>query len=82
MSLREYPTLFAADFSLPTVATAIVPEGTIQDYAQYQSVINSAALSNAEQANANGTRTGGAGRRSAWSGAVLGAAGVGIALAM
>ena len=42
----------------PTVATAVVPEGTIASYATYQSAVNSVVAASAEAAAANGTISG------------------------
>ena len=47
---------FVLTRSVPTVATAVVPAGAIQDYNSYQSAINSVVLASAEKAAAsNGT---------------------------
>jgi hypothetical protein len=63
----------------PTVATAIVPEGTIAQYNTYQSAVNSKVLASAEAAVSNST--GAADRMAGWSmtmvGLAAGAAGVG-----
>jgi hypothetical protein len=68
--------------SAPDVATAIVPEGTIQDYNSYQTNINSAVLSKAEAAVATGGSTGGASRvqekTAGWAAVAIGVVGAGI----
>ncbi|WRT65892.1 uncharacterized protein IL334_002843 [Kwoniella shivajii] len=81
-------TWTAPTTALPTVATANVAEGTIQDYQAYQSAINSVVLQSAEAAVANAS-TGGASRRQAmgvegavggWMTMVLGVIGAGVGL--
>ena len=64
----------------PSVATAIVPQGSIADYEQYQSTINQNVFASAEAAQ--GSSVGGAARSIgqgaiAWTGA-LGAIGAGV----
>jgi hypothetical protein len=66
------------------VATAIIPEGTIQDYNSYQTVVNSAVLAGAEAAvSASGSvRTGAASRvaerTASWAALAVGVVGVGV----
>ena len=64
----------------PTVATAIVPQGSIQPYQEYQSTINSVVLASAEAvASATSSQTGGAKRNTlatGWAAAGVGAVGV------
>ena len=48
--------IVGADFiplSAPQEATAVIPQGTIQEYQSYQTVINSAVLKSAEAAEAH-----------------------------
>jgi len=65
----------------PAVATAIVPEGTIQDYQSYQTVVNSAVLASAEAAAVTGS-TGGASRiqekTAGWAAVAVGVIGAGV----
>ncbi|CAD6573739.1 MAG: hypothetical protein TREMPRED_000899 [Tremellales sp. Tagirdzhanova-0007] len=64
----------------PTVATAIIPQGSIQPYQEYQSAVNSVVLASAEAvASATTSQTGGARRNSiatGWAAAGVGAVGV------
>ncbi|WVQ85475.1 hypothetical protein IAT38_007640 [Cryptococcus sp. DSM 104549] len=48
-------TWTAPTTTAPTVATANVPEGTVQDYAAYQSAVNSVVFASAEAAAVNAT---------------------------
>ncbi|KAK6907558.1 hypothetical protein L486_05477 [Kwoniella mangroviensis CBS 10435] len=84
-------TWTAPTTALPTVATANVPAGTIQEYNEYQSAVNSVVLQSAEAAVANGSSSGGLPRRQivgmdaltgAWTTLVLGAVGAGIGVFM
>ncbi|RXK42608.1 hypothetical protein M231_00162 [Tremella mesenterica] len=69
----------------PAVPTAIVPEGTIQDYNTYQNGVNSAVLSSAAAAGLSSNSTGSSGATSIrptgwagslWSGVLVGVLGV------
>ncbi|WWC60518.1 uncharacterized protein I303_103092 [Kwoniella dejecticola CBS 10117] len=84
-------TWTAPTTALPTVATANVPAGTIQDYQEYQSAINSVVLESAQAAVANSSRSGSLARRSVvgadailggWTAMVLGVVGAGVGVFM
>ncbi|WVW80360.1 hypothetical protein I302_102340 [Kwoniella bestiolae CBS 10118] len=84
-------TWTAPTTALPTVATANVPAGTIQDYQEYQSAANSAVLESAQAAIANGTKSGASPRRQmvggevlmgGWMTLVVGAVGAGVGVFM
>ncbi|WWD18125.1 hypothetical protein CI109_102574 [Kwoniella shandongensis] len=82
-------TWTAKTTALPTVATANVPEGTIQSYASYQSIVNSAVLAGAEAFAANSSSASSGSRRGVqpfnvdgvvggWMTMVLGMVGAGL----
>ncbi|WWC68432.1 uncharacterized protein I206_102359 [Kwoniella pini CBS 10737] len=84
-------TWTAPTTALPTVATANVPAGTIQDYQAYQSAINSVVLESAQAAVANASKSGSLARRSVvstdailggWTAMVLGVVGAGVGVFM
>jgi len=70
-------TWTASITAAPTVATAIVPEGTIIDYNSYQTVVNSVVLASAEAAAATNGSSGAASRMNertaGWAAVVVGA---------
>lgn len=55
-------TWTASVTAAPSAATAVVPEGTIQNYQSYQAVINSAVLQSAQNALASASVSGAAAR--------------------